>query len=58
MHTALLVEETIGGVAGQSDILLNGMLLVGGQVLVNAIRLCEIILCDDVLPRLFRRTVG
>ena len=58
MHTALLVEEAISGVAGQSDILLNGVLLVGGQVIVNAIRLREIIFCDDVLPRLFRRTVS
>ena len=30
MHTALLVEKTIGGVTCQSYILLNGMLLVGG----------------------------
>jgi len=58
MHTALLVEEAISGVAGQSDILLNGMLLLGWKIVVNAIRLREIVLGDDVLPRLFRRTVG
>ena len=58
MHTALLVEKAIGGVACQSYILLNGVLLVGGQVIVNAIGLCEIVLSDDVLPRLLRRTVS
>ena len=58
MHTALLVEEAIGRVACQSNILLDGMLLVRWQIVVNAIRLCEIVLGDDVLPLLFRRTVG
>ena len=57
MHIALLVEKTIGRIACQSDILLNSMLLVGRQVVVNAVGLCEIILRNDILPRLLRRMV-
>lgn len=38
VHTSLLVEEPVGGVASQTHILLNGVLLLGWQVVVNAIR--------------------
>ena len=58
MNATLLVEEAVGGVACQTYILLYGMLLVARQVVVNTVGRGEVILCDDVLPRLFRRPVG
>ena len=58
MKASFLVEEAIGGVACQSYILLNGMLLVIRQVVVNTVGCSEVILCNDILPRLFRRLVG
>ena len=58
VDAALLVEEAIGGIACQPYILLNGMLLVIRQVVVNTVGCSEVILCNDILPRLFRRTVG
>ena len=57
VDATLLVEEAIGGVACQPYILLNGMLLVVWEVIVNTVGRGEIILCDDILPRLFRRPV-
>ena len=42
MNATLFVEEAIGGIACQFYILLNGMLLVGGQVVVNTVRLGEV----------------
>ena len=58
MNATLLVEEAIGRIARQSNILLNGVLLVIRKVVVNTIGRGEVILCDDILPRLFWRPVG
>ena len=58
MKASLLVEEAVGGVACQFYILLNGMLLVIRQVVVNTVGCSEVILCIDILSRLFRRLVG
>ena len=42
MNATLFVEEAIGGIACQFYILLNGMLLVVGQVVVNTVGLGEV----------------
>lgn len=57
MNATLFVEKTIGWIACQPNILLNGMLLVIWKVIVNTIGLRKIVLCDDVFPRLLWRTV-
>ena len=58
MDIAFLVYQLVGRIAIDADIVLNGSLLVLGQVVVDSVIASKIILFDNILPRLVAAAVG
>ena len=58
VDVAILVDELVGGVAVDAYVVLDGTLLVFGQVVVYAVGACQVVLLDDILPRLVAAAVG
>ena len=57
-HIALGVNEFVGGEGVDLQITLYGCLLLFGQIEVGDIRSRDVILLDDILPRILRTAVG
>ncbi len=57
-HLSVAVDETIVGPCVDVKVVLYGTLLVNGQVVVDDVLAREVILLDDVLPRLVTAAVG
>ena len=55
---ALLVDELVGGVAVDADVVLDGGLLVFRQVVVHAVGTRQVVLLDDISPRLVAAAVS
>ena len=56
IHTedvAIAVNEFVGGVAVHAKEVLDGSLLLGGQVVVHHVVARHVVFLDDILPRLF-----
>lgn len=57
-HGAIAVDEFVGGVAVDTDEVLDGGLLVLGQVVVDYVVAFYLVFLDDVLPRLVAAAVA
>ena len=51
-HLSVAVDELVGRPAMDLQKMLYGTLLVGGQVVVDDVLARDVVLLDDVLPRL------
>ena len=50
---AVAVNEFVGGVTVHAKVVLDGGLLLGGEVVVHHVVACDVVFLDDILPRLF-----
>ena len=58
VDVAVAVDDFVGGKGLHAQIMLDGTLLVGRQVVVDAVFARQVVFLDDVFPRFFAAAVG